>query len=88
VRERGARPFLARGPGRSYAEFDALSNRAANALGARGVVKGDRALALELRRVRRRGDRRAQVRRDPALRERRWARFVPHVFDTPIRASS
>jgi acyl-coenzyme A synthetase/AMP-(fatty) acid ligase len=43
VRERGARPFL-RHAGRtvSYAEFDALSNRAANALGARGVVKGDR----------------------------------------------
>ena len=43
VRERGARPFL-RHAGRtvSYAEFDALSNRAANALGGRGVVKGDR----------------------------------------------
>jgi crotonobetaine/carnitine-CoA ligase len=43
VRERGARPFL-RHAGRtvSYAEFDALSNRAANALAARGVVKGDR----------------------------------------------
>ena len=43
MRERGARPFL-RHAGRtvSYAEFDALSNRAANALGARGVVKGDR----------------------------------------------
>ena len=43
VRERGGRSFL-RHAGRtvSYAEFDALSNRAANALGARGVVKGDR----------------------------------------------
>jgi acyl-CoA synthetase (AMP-forming)/AMP-acid ligase II len=43
VRERGARPFLRHG-GRtvSYAEFDRLSNRAANALAARGVVKGDR----------------------------------------------
>src|SRR5215831_13601096 len=43
VRERGARPFI-RHAGRtvSYAEFDALSNRAANALAARGVVKGDR----------------------------------------------
>jgi crotonobetaine/carnitine-CoA ligase len=43
VRERGERPFL-RHAGRtvSYAEFDALSNRAANALAARGVVQGDR----------------------------------------------
>ena len=43
VRERGARPFLRHG-GRtvSYAEIDAATNRAANALAARGVVKGDR----------------------------------------------
>ncbi len=43
VRDRGARPFL-RHAGRSvsYAEFDHLTNRAANALAARGVVKGDR----------------------------------------------
>jgi acyl-CoA synthetase (AMP-forming)/AMP-acid ligase II len=43
VRERGARPFL-RHAGRtvSYADFEALSNRAANALVTRGVGKGDR----------------------------------------------
>ncbi len=43
VRERGDRAFL-RHAGRSvsYAEFDLLTNRAANALAARGVVKGDR----------------------------------------------
>ena len=43
VRERGERPFL-RHAGRTvpYAEFDRLTNRAANALAARGVVKGDR----------------------------------------------
>ena len=43
VRERGARPFL-RHAGRtvSYADFDRLTNRAANGLAARGVVKGDR----------------------------------------------
>ena len=43
VRERGGRAFLRHG-GRtvSYAEFDRLTNRAANGLVARGVVKGDR----------------------------------------------
>jgi acyl-CoA synthetase (AMP-forming)/AMP-acid ligase II len=43
VRERGGRPFL-RHAGRtvSYAELDRLTNRAANALAARGVVAGDR----------------------------------------------
>ncbi len=43
VRERGERPFL-RHAGRtvSYAELERLTNRAANALAARGVAKGDR----------------------------------------------
>jgi acyl-CoA synthetase (AMP-forming)/AMP-acid ligase II len=43
VRSRGERPFL-RHAGRtvSYADFDRLSNRAAHALRARGVVRGDR----------------------------------------------
>ncbi|MGH7896099.1 MAG: class I adenylate-forming enzyme family protein, partial [Candidatus Binatia bacterium] len=43
VRERGERPFL-RHAGRvvSYAELGCLTNRAANALAARGVGKGDR----------------------------------------------
>ena len=43
VRVRGTRPFL-RHAGRtvSYAEFDRLTNRAANGLASRGVVKGDR----------------------------------------------
>src|SRR5689334_4315329 len=43
VRERGARAFLRHG-GRTvtYADFDALTDRAAGALAARGVVRGDR----------------------------------------------
>jgi crotonobetaine/carnitine-CoA ligase len=43
VRERGQRPFV-RHMGRtvSYADFDRLTNRAANGLAARGVVKRDR----------------------------------------------
>jgi non-ribosomal peptide synthetase component E (peptide arylation enzyme) len=43
VRERGPRPFL-RHAGRvlGYADFDRASNRAAHALRARGVVRGDR----------------------------------------------
>jgi len=43
VRERGAHPFVAHAGRRvSYADFDRASNRAANALRALGVEKGDR----------------------------------------------
>src|SRR5262245_42028116 len=43
VRERGDRPFLRHaGVTVSYADFDCLTNRAARALRARGVVAGDR----------------------------------------------